>query len=156
MKASSVEGDISSPHASGLKYDTLMTFWCQCQGIGSAQAVFVGRQEFLLSFDSGEAAVGEAGAMMYMQSDIQMDTVFGDGSQQGGLFGKLRGAGKRLLTGESLFFATLRGPGLAAIAAALQTGQPHHCLGPGGGRQVGRAGFAAGGWVNRRADWRPR
>lgn len=56
-----------------------------------------------VELDPGEAAVGEAGAMMYMQDGIQMDTVFGDGSQQGGLFGKLLGAGKRLLTGESLF-----------------------------------------------------
>jgi uncharacterized protein (TIGR00266 family) len=42
--------------------------------------------------------------MMYMDAGIDMDTVFGDGSaQQGGLFGKLLGAGKRLVTGESLF-----------------------------------------------------
>jgi len=41
---------------------------------------------------------------MYMDAGIEMDAVFGDGSQQqGGLFGKLLGAGKRLLTGESLF-----------------------------------------------------
>jgi len=56
-----------------------------------------------VELDPGEAAVGEAGAMMYMQAGIQMDTVFGDGNQQGGLFGKLMGAGKRLLTGETLF-----------------------------------------------------
>jgi uncharacterized protein (TIGR00266 family) len=56
-----------------------------------------------VELDPGEAAVGEAGVMMYMQAGIQMDTVFGDGAQQGGLFGKLIGAGKRLLTGESLF-----------------------------------------------------
>jgi uncharacterized protein (TIGR00266 family) len=56
-----------------------------------------------VELDPGEAAVGEAGVMMYMQDGIQMDTVFGDGAQQGGLFGKLMGAGKRLLTGESLF-----------------------------------------------------
>lgn len=56
-----------------------------------------------VELDPGEAAVGEAGMMMFMQDGIQMDTVFGDGSQQGGLFGKLMGAGKRLLTGESLF-----------------------------------------------------
>jgi uncharacterized protein (TIGR00266 family) len=56
-----------------------------------------------VELDPGEAAVGEAGVMMYMQAGIQMDTVFGDGTQQGGLFGKLMGAGKRLLTGESLF-----------------------------------------------------
>ncbi len=57
-----------------------------------------------VELDPGEAAVGEAGVMMYMQDGIQMDTVFGDGRQQaGGLFGKLLGAGKRLITGESLF-----------------------------------------------------
>ncbi|MDQ8020215.1 MAG: TIGR00266 family protein [Moraxellaceae bacterium] len=57
-----------------------------------------------VELDPGEAAIGEAGAMMLMEDGIQMDTIFGDGSaQQGGLFGKLLGAGKRLLTGESLF-----------------------------------------------------
>ncbi len=57
-----------------------------------------------VELDPGEAAVGEAGSMMFMDAGIQMDTVFGDGSaQQGGLFGKLLGAGKRLVTGESLF-----------------------------------------------------
>ena len=57
-----------------------------------------------VELDPGEAAVGEAGVMMYMQDGIQMDTVFGDGSaQQSGFMGKLLGAGKRLLTGEGLF-----------------------------------------------------
>jgi uncharacterized protein (TIGR00266 family) len=57
-----------------------------------------------VELDPGEAAVGEAGSMMFMDPGIGMDTVFGDGSQaQSGLFGKLLGAGKRLLTGESLF-----------------------------------------------------
>src|SRR3954463_8119131 len=57
-----------------------------------------------IELDPGEAAVGEAGSMMFMEAGIAMDTVFGDGSQsQGGLFGKLLGAGKRLITGESLF-----------------------------------------------------
>jgi len=57
-----------------------------------------------VELDPGEAAVGEAGSMMFMDAGIAMDTVFGDGSaQQGGLFGKLLGAGKRLVTGESLF-----------------------------------------------------
>jgi uncharacterized protein (TIGR00266 family) len=57
-----------------------------------------------IELDPGEAAVGEAGSLMYMDSGIGMDTVFGDGSgQQGGLLGKLLGAGKRLVTGESLF-----------------------------------------------------
>jgi uncharacterized protein (TIGR00266 family) len=54
--------------------------------------------------DPGEAVVAEAGGLMYMEAGIEMDTVFGDGSaQQGGFLGKLMGAGKRLLTGESLF-----------------------------------------------------
>ncbi|EHR70303.1 TIGR00266 family protein [Burkholderiales bacterium JOSHI_001] len=58
-----------------------------------------------VELDPGEAAVGEAGSMMFMDAGIGMDTVFGDGSQGGGggLFGKLLGAGKRLITGESLF-----------------------------------------------------
>lgn len=57
-----------------------------------------------VELDPGEAAIGEAGSMMFMDAGIDMDTVFGDGSaQQGGFFGKLLGAGKRLVTGESLF-----------------------------------------------------
>ncbi len=59
-----------------------------------------------VELDPGESAVAEAGAMMYMEEDIAMETVFGDGSEaseSGGLLGKLIGAGKRLLTGESLF-----------------------------------------------------
>ena len=57
-----------------------------------------------IELDPGEAAIGEAGSMMFMDAGIGMDTVFGDASaQQGGFFGKLLGAGKRLVTGESLF-----------------------------------------------------
>ncbi len=57
-----------------------------------------------LELDPGEAAVAEAGMMMYIEDGIQIDTVFGDGSgQQKGFMGALLGAGKRLLTGESLF-----------------------------------------------------
>ncbi|CAN5249271.1 AIM24 family protein [soil metagenome] len=57
-----------------------------------------------VELDPGEAAIGEAGSMMYMDAGIGMDAVFGDGSaNQGGFLGKLLGAGKRLITGESLF-----------------------------------------------------
>ena len=57
-----------------------------------------------VELDPGEAAIGEAGTMMMMQDGIEMQTVFGDASgQDTGLMGKLLGAGKRLLTGESLF-----------------------------------------------------
>lgn len=57
-----------------------------------------------IELDPQEAVVGEAGAMFYMEDEIQMETIFGDGSAaQGGLMGKLMGAGKRLMTGESMF-----------------------------------------------------
>ncbi len=59
-----------------------------------------------IELDPDEAAVAEAGGMMYMEDGIEMETIFGDGSEaqaQSGLLGKLLGAGKRLLTGESLF-----------------------------------------------------
>ena len=58
-----------------------------------------------IELDPGEASVAEAGGMMYMEDGIEMETVFGDGSNQGGggFLGALMGAGKRLLTGESLF-----------------------------------------------------
>ena len=76
-----------------------------------------------IELDPGESAVAEAGAMMYKDAAIQMDTVFGDGSaksQQGGFFDKLLGAGKRLITGESLFITvfTHRGSGKARAAFA--------------------------------------
>ncbi len=57
-----------------------------------------------IELDPGEAAVGEAGAMMYMEDGIAMDTIFGDGSgAKNGFWGALAGAGRRLVTGESLF-----------------------------------------------------
>lgn len=74
-----------------------------------------------VELDPGEAAIGEAGSMMFMDVDIEMDTVFGDGSQQqSGLFGKLLGAGKRLITGESLFTTiyTNQGSGKRRVAFA--------------------------------------
>jgi uncharacterized protein (TIGR00266 family) len=57
-----------------------------------------------VELDPSETAIAEAGAFMMMDDGIQMQTIFGDGSQQqGGLLGKLFSAGKRLLVGESLF-----------------------------------------------------
>src|SRR6187455_1030783 len=57
-----------------------------------------------VELDPNEATVAEAGGMMYMDDGIEMETIFGDGSaQQSGFLGALVGAGKRLLTGESLF-----------------------------------------------------
>jgi uncharacterized protein (TIGR00266 family) len=57
-----------------------------------------------IELDPQETAVAESGAFMLMDDGIQMETIFGDGSkQQQGFFGKLMSAGKRILTGESLF-----------------------------------------------------
>src|SRR6187397_2684951 len=57
-----------------------------------------------VELDPGEATVAEAGGMMYMEDGIEMETIFGDGSAKpSGFMGALMGAGKRLLTGESLF-----------------------------------------------------
>lgn len=54
--------------------------------------------------DPMEAVVAEAGGMMYMEDGVEMETIFGDGSQQAtGFLGALTGGVKRLLTGESLF-----------------------------------------------------
>ena len=60
-----------------------------------------------ITLDQGEQVIAEAGGMMYMTPGIQMETVFGDPSAQNqGIMGKLFSAGKRVLTGESLFMTT--------------------------------------------------
>jgi len=74
-----------------------------------------------IELDPGESAVAEAGAMMYKDTSIQLDTVFGDGSHTdnaGGFMDKLMGAGKRLITGESMFTTvfTHQGNGKAHVA----------------------------------------
>src|SRR5438105_5703045 len=72
-----------------------------------------------VELDPMEAAVAEAGGMMYMEDGIEMETIFGDGSQQGsGFLGALMGAGKRLLIGESLFMTVFqnRGQGKKRVA----------------------------------------
>ena len=57
-----------------------------------------------IELDSEESVIAEAGSFMMMEQDIKMETIFGDGSKQtGGFMNKLFSAGKRLLTGESLF-----------------------------------------------------
>src|SRR6476661_5416443 len=66
-----------------------------------------------VELDPGETAVAEPGAFMMMDDSIQMQTIFGDGSQQqsGGLLGKLFSAGKRLLVGENLFMTAFTNSG---------------------------------------------
>jgi uncharacterized protein (TIGR00266 family) len=66
-----------------------------------------------VELDPGESAVAEAGSMMYMTNGIDMETIFGDGSgqQRSGVMGALLGAGKRLITGESLFMTVFTNQG---------------------------------------------
>ncbi len=78
-----------------------------------------------IEMDPGEAVVGEAGAMMYIEDGIQMQTIFGDGSQQQkGFMGSLLGAGKRLLTGESLFMTVFQNQGQGKKKAAFAAPYP--------------------------------
>jgi uncharacterized protein (TIGR00266 family) len=82
-----------------------------------------------VELDPGEAAVGEAGSMMFMDAGVSMDTVFGDGSQnQGGLFSKLLGAGKRLITGESLFTTVYTNQGASKLRVAFAAPYPGKIL----------------------------
>jgi uncharacterized protein (TIGR00266 family) len=82
--------------------------------------VFGDAMQFVeLELDPNEAAIAEAGGMMYMDDGIEMQTIFGDGSRQSsGFLGSLLGAGKRLLTGESLFMTVFhnRGGGKKRVA----------------------------------------
>lgn len=78
-------------------------------------------QSIEIELDPQETVIAEAGAFMYMEDGIKMDTIFGDGSQKDtGFMGKLFSAGKRLLTGESLFMTafTHLGQGKRKVAFA--------------------------------------
>jgi len=77
-----------------------------------------------IELDPGESAIAEAGAMVWKDANVEMETIFGDGSGgDTGIAGKLLGAGKRLITGESLFMTafTHNGPGKARVAFASPT-----------------------------------
>lgn len=78
-----------------------------------------------VELDPGEAAVAEAGAMMYMEDGIEMETIFGTGAPaQGGFLGSLLGAGKRLLTGESLFMTVFGNAGQGKKRVAFAAPYP--------------------------------
>jgi uncharacterized protein (TIGR00266 family) len=78
-----------------------------------------------VELDPGESAIAEAGALVWKDASVGMTTVFGDGSggSDSGFMGKLLGAGKRLVTGESLFTTvfTHEGTGKARVAFASPT-----------------------------------
>jgi uncharacterized protein (TIGR00266 family) len=78
-----------------------------------------------VELDPSEAVVAEAGGMMYMDDGIEMETIFGDGSQQNkGFMGALMGAGKRLLTGESLFMTVFQNQGASKRRVAFGAPYP--------------------------------
>jgi uncharacterized protein (TIGR00266 family) len=79
-----------------------------------------------ITLDPGEACVAEAGAFLYMEPGIQLQTIFGDGSGQegGGIMGKLLTAGKRVLTGESLFMTVFSNTGGSRQKVAFASPYP--------------------------------
>ncbi len=77
-----------------------------------------------ITLDPGEVVVAEAGAMMYMTRGIEMETVFGDPSKQQGMLGKLFDAGKRMITGESLFLTTFGATGANREQVAFASPYP--------------------------------
>ena len=78
-----------------------------------------------VELDPMEAAVAEAGGMMYMDDGIEMETIFGDGSQQNsGFLGALVGAGKRLLTCESLFMTVFQNQAMGKRRVAFGAPYP--------------------------------
>ena len=84
-----------------------------------------------VELDPGESAVAEAGAMMYMTDGITMETIFGDGSAQsrtGGLVGALLGAGRRILTGESMFMTVFSNSGAGKNRVAFAAPYPGRIL----------------------------
>lgn len=82
--------------------------------------IFGGESQYVeITLDPGEQTIAEAGALMFMTEGIEMNTVLGNPSNQaGGIFGKVVSAGKRALTGESLFMTTFtnRGTQRAVVA----------------------------------------
>lgn len=82
-----------------------------------------------IELDPNESVIAEAGAMMYKDASIRMDAIFGDGSTQGGSFtDKLFSAGKRLLTGESLFMTLFTHAGQGKARAAFAAPYPGNII----------------------------
>ncbi len=84
-----------------------------------------------IELDPGESAIAEAGALMFKDPQISMDTVFGDGSHKEkdtGILGKLAGAGKRLITGESLFTTLFTHEGHGKARVGFASPYPGHIL----------------------------
>lgn len=81
-------------------------------------------QAVVITLDPGEAVVAEAGAMMYLESGIQMGTSLSMKKNAGGIFGKLFEAGKRVVTGESFFITMFANDGGKRADAAFAAPYP--------------------------------
>jgi len=82
-----------------------------------------------IELDPGESVIAEAGAMMYKDASIRMESVFGDGSTQSGSFtDKLFSAGKRILTGESLFMTLFTHSGQGKARASFAAPYPGNII----------------------------
>lgn len=84
-----------------------------------------------IELDPGESAIAEAGNMFFKAPTIEMTTVFGDAAapgQSGGLLGKVLSAGKRLVTGESLFTTVFTHEGQGKARVAFAAPYPGHIL----------------------------
>lgn len=82
-----------------------------------------------VELDPNEAVVAESGAMMFMEDGIHMEAIFGDGSaQSGGIMNALLGAGRRMLTGESLFMTAYQNRGVGKRKVAFGAPYPGKIL----------------------------
>jgi uncharacterized protein (TIGR00266 family) len=78
-----------------------------------------------IELDPNEGVISEAGSFMMMEDDIKMETLFGDGSaQDNSVMGKIFGAGKRLLTGESLFMTAYYNNGIGKKKVSFASPYP--------------------------------
>lgn len=81
-------------------------------------------QAVIVTLDPGEAVIAEAGAMMYMEDGISLKTTMDPSGSGGGLMGKLLGAGKRVLTGESFFITMFVNEGQRRADVAFASPYP--------------------------------
>ena len=78
-----------------------------------------------IELDPQEGVVAEAGTFMMMDDHIKMNTIFGDGSnQEKGILGKIFSAGKRILTGESLFMTVFTNDGIGKKQVSFASPYP--------------------------------
>ncbi len=85
-------------------------------------------QAVVITLDPQEAVVAEAGAMMYLEDDIEMATSLSMTDDQGGIMGKLFKAGKRMVTGESFFITFFANEGSQRRSVGFAAPYPGHVI----------------------------